>query len=94
MLVTCIFFFSHKFSKCLFLNAVKSRHHAGNDKLFPKRQSLDSFKLKEFAYGNFEFEENGRKFSKKVEKSVGKREIARHEQFLLFPQCFQKTADT
>ena len=29
-------------------------------------------------------------------KPVGKREIARHEQFLLFPQCFHKTctADT
>ena len=26
-----------------------------------------------------------------VEKTVGKGEIARYEQFLLFPQCFQKT---
>ena len=36
------------------------------------------------------------KFSKRVENTVGKVEIARHEQFLLFPQCFQKTctADT
>ena len=25
-----------------------------------------------------------------VENMVGKGEIARHEQFLLFPQCFQK----
>ena len=33
---------------------------------------------------------------KKVENIVGKAEIARYEQFLLFPQCFQKacTADT
>ena len=33
---------------------------------------------------------------KKVENTVGKGEIARNEQFLLFPQCFQKTwaADT
>ena len=29
-------------------------------------------------------------FSDSVEKIVGKEEIARHEQFLLFPQCFQK----
>ena len=31
-----------------------------------------------------------------VENIVGKGEIARYEQFLLFPQCFQKTcsADT
>ena len=29
--------------------------------------------------------------SKQVENTVGKAEIARYEQFLLFPQCFQKT---
>ena len=31
-----------------------------------------------------------------VQNTVGNREIARSEQFLLFPQCFQKTctADT
>ena len=39
---------------------------------------------------NFEFDENIRKFSKWVENTVGKGEIARYEQFLLFPQCFQK----
>ena len=34
--------------------------------------------------------------SKRVENTVEKGEIARYEQFLLFPQCFQKTctADT
>ena len=31
-----------------------------------------------------------RKLSIQVENSVGKGEIARYEQFLLFPQCFQK----
>ena len=63
---------------------------------FPKRQMLDSSKLKEFADDNFKFDENGREFSKWIENSEGKREIARYEQFLLFPQCFQKTfiADT
>ena len=30
------------------------------------------------------------KLSKQVENTVGKGEIARYEQFLLFPQCFQK----
>ena len=42
------------------------------------------------------FDENGRKFSKRVENNVGKGEIARYEQFLLFPHGFQKTctADT
>ena len=33
---------------------------------------------------------NGRKLSKWVENTVGKGEIARYEQFLLFSQCFQK----
>ena len=54
------------------------------------RQILDSFKLKEFADDNFKFDENGRKLSKQVENTVGKGEIARYEQFLLFPRCFQK----
>ena len=58
--------------------------------LITTRQILDSSKLKDFADDNFEFDENGRKLSKKVENTVGKGEIARHEQFLLFPQCFQK----
>ena len=57
---------------------------------FPKRQILDSSKLKEFADDNFKFDENGRKLSKRIENTVGKGEIARYEQFLLFPQCFQK----
>ena len=55
---------------------------------FPKEQILDSSKMKEFAVDNFEFDENGRKFSQRVENTVGKGEIAHYEQFLLFPQCF------
>ena len=39
---------------------------------------------------NLKFDENRRKFSKRVENTVGKGEIAHYEQFLLFPQCFQK----
>ena len=39
----------------------------------------------------FEFHENGRKSYKRVENTVGKGEIAHHEQFLRFPLCFQKT---
>ena len=53
-----------------------------------RRQILDSSKLKEFADDNFKFNENGRKLSKSVENTVGKGEIARYKQFLLFPQCF------
>ena len=52
---------------------------------------LDSSKLKDFADNNFKFDKNGRKFFKWEENTVGKGEIARYEQFLLFPQCFQKT---
>ena len=43
---------------------------------FPKRQNLDSSKLKEFADDNLKFDENGRKFSKLVENTGGKREMA------------------
>ena len=43
---------------------------------FHKRQILDSSKLKEFADDNFKIDENGRKFSKWVENTVGKEEIA------------------
>ena len=57
---------------------------------------LNTSKLVEFADDNFGFYENGRKFSKRVENTVGKGEIARYEQFISFLQCFQKTcpADT
>ena len=56
----------------------------------PDDQILDSSKLKEFADDNFKFDKIGRKLSKQVENTVGKGEIARYEQFLLFPQCFQQ----
>ena len=58
---------------------------------FPKLQILDSSKLIEFEGNNFEIDENGGEFSKRVENTVGKGEIAHYEQFLLFPQCFLKT---
>ena len=63
---------------------------------FPYDKSLHSSKLKEVADDNFKLDENDRKFSKWVENTVRKGEIARDEQFLHFPQCFQKsfTADT
>ena len=58
---------------------------------FPNDKILNSSKQKEFADNNSKFNENGRKFSKWVENTVRKGEIARYEQFLLFPQRFQKT---
>ena len=63
---------------------------------FPNNKILDPSKLREFADNNLRFDKNGGKFSEWVENTVGKGEIARYEQFLLFPQCFEKTctADT
>ena len=40
---------------------------------------INPSKRKEFAEDNFKFDENGRKFSKWVENTAGKREIARYE---------------
>ena len=64
--------------------------------LFSKRNILHTSNLEEFADDNIKIDKNGGKFFKKVANTVGKGEIARYEQFLLFPQCFQKTytADT
>ena len=41
--------------------------------LFPKRQILDLSNLKEFADDNFKFDENGRKFSERVQNTEKKR---------------------
>ena len=43
---------------------------------FPKQQNLDNSKLKGLADDNFQFDENGRKLSKRVENTVGKGQIA------------------
>ena len=58
----------------------------------PDDKILDRSKLKQSEDDNFEFDVNSRKLSKLVENTVGKGEIAHHEQFLLFPQCFQKAS--
>ena len=49
------------------------------------------FQAKRVFKWQFQYEENGRKFLIRVENTVGKGEIVRYEQFLLFPQGFQKT---
>ena len=46
--------------------------------------------MKDFADGNFKFDENSEKFSKTVENTVGKGEIAHHEQFLLSHSIFRR----
>ena len=55
-----------------------------------RQQILDSSNLKEFADNNPKSDKNGGNFSKRVENTAGKGEIACCEQFLLFPQYFQK----
>ena len=52
---------------------------------FPNEKTY-SFNLKEGAGNNFEFHENGRKFPKWEENTVGEEEIIHYEQFLLSPQ--------
>ena len=44
-----------------------------------------------FADNDFQFDENGRKFFKRVENNVRKGENAHYQQFLPPPQCFRKT---
>ena len=56
----------------------------------PDDKILDWSKLKQSADDNFKFDENSRKFSKRVKNSMGKGEIARYEQFLLFPTVSSK----
>ena len=51
---------------------------------------LDFSKLKEFTDNNLKRDKNSGKFSKRVENTVGKGEIACYDQFLLFPQVFSK----
>ena len=58
--------------------------------LFPKRQFLDSSKMKDLADDNFKFDENNRMFSKRVENAVGKGEIARLRAISPFPTVFSK----
>ena len=58
---------------------------------FSNDKILDSSKVKEFADNNFKFYESRRKFFKLEENTVGKGEIARNEQFLLYPYSFQRT---
>ena len=59
---------------------------------FPYKKFVVLPNSKEFADDNLSFDENGGKFSKRVENAVGiKGEIACAEHFLVFPQCFQKT---
>ena len=58
---------------------------------FPNEKFYTLPNPKFLADNNFKLNENDRKFSRRVENTEGKGEIARYEQFLLCPQCFQTT---
>ena len=45
---------------------------------------------KKIADDNFKFDENGREFAIRVKNTGEKGDCARHEQFLLFAQCFKR----
>ena len=51
---------------------------------------LDSSKLKEFADNSFEFDENGREFSKMVENNVGKKRNCLLQAISPIPTTFSK----
>ena len=74
-----------------FCHLLKAFIHCTVCQPFPKQQVLRLFQTERLCRGQFQLDENGRKFCKQVENTVGKEENARYEQFLLFPQCFQKT---
>ena len=56
----------------------------------PDDKILDRSKLKQSADDSFKFDENSRKFSRRLENTVGKGEIASYEQFFSFPTVFSK----
>ena len=60
-----------------FSHSVSKGYCVGMGKIFSKRKIIGYSKLKEFVDDCFKFVENIRKFSK--------------QQFLLFPECFEKT---
>ena len=57
---------------------------------FTKQQILDATKLKEHSHDNFKFDESGRKFSKKVENSVGKKRNYSLGAISPFPTVYEK----
>ena len=57
---------------------------------FPKRQLIDSSKLKEFADDNFKFEEKWHKVSKRIENTVGKKRNCSLHGISPFPTLFSK----
>ena len=60
------------------------------DKPFQIPQILNSSKLKEFSDDYFEFDENSRKLSERVENTMGKGEIALTSNFYISHSVFKR----
>ena len=90
------FSFSHSVFKRLVFQGRQKVLLCGNGLIHSQFTNFRLFQTQKFVEDNLKFDENGRKFSKEIENTVGKGEIAHYEQFIPFPQCFQKTctADT
>ena len=85
LLVMSNFSFFHNILKSCLVLMRQNEYLWSKGLTFSKTTDFRPFQIKEFAQDNFQFGDNGRKFSKWVENTVEKREIAHYEQFLLFP---------
>ena len=70
---------------------IKGTHAMLSHYPIPKEKKFRLFQTVRACRHQLKFDKNDRNFSKLIENTVGKGEIARYEQFLLYPQCFQKT---
>ena len=78
------------FSNGPFLRVIKSRYCVLKSRPIPEQQIVHSSKLREFADSNFELDEGGRKFSKMIENTEGKGEIAHYNNFSFFYSVFKR----
>ena len=62
-----------------------SFHYSSAILTFFQTTNFRLFQIERVCRRQFKFDENDRKFSKSLENTEGKVEIARNEQFLLFP---------
>ena len=87
------------FSHCVFKRLVlqthknqKTRACLGKGELtFSQTTNFRLFLTEGLQIGNFKFDENVSQLSRQVENTAGKVKTSFVEQFLFYPQCFQKT---
>ena len=76
------------FSKSSFPEVIKTQDCVLKSYLFTKQQILYSSKQTEFADDNFKFDENGGKFSERLEKCCWKRRNSLFQAISPFPTEF------